>query len=334
MAMPAPRLVHSDSWLDTVAIDYERALLRQNLSPATVRIYGTAIKNFFAFARDQGVDDLHDADRNLIERWQDALRNRTPPLRASSRSLYSTSVRQLLRWAAERDIVDWRLEKAIVGVRTRHNLPRPIPPADLAQLKAYLGPRRPRMTALELRDRAMFYFFLTSAARVSEALQVRRRDFERARVVQKGGTEKELRIPPTVVEMVNDYLAARRDDLPWLWIAHGNNVNAVRKLADSGVREAWRRLCYLLGIDRFTTHQLRHTAITELLDRGIGELAIADHAGHHGLQTIHNYGQVRTHAREQLLDAMEDLAQPAQAGFVKQLQRRSRPGGRPRYGLR
>jgi len=309
LSKPARELIRSESWLDTVAADYERALYRQNLSPATVRVYNGALKNFFTFLREQDVHDLHRLDRDLIERWQDALRAHMPPLKASTRSLYGTGVRKLLRWAAEQDILDGRLEKAIVGVRTRSSQPRPIPPEDLNTLKAFLGPRRPRATVVELRDRALFFCLLTSAARVSEALQMRRRDFERAIVIQKGGTEKALHMPPTAIAMIEDYLAVRKDDLPWLWIGHGNNVNAVKRLEGAGVREAWRRLCYLLHIDRFTTHQLRHTCITEMLARGISELVTADHAGHHDIRQIHVYGQVRDHQRRQALDAMENLAQ-------------------------
>lgn len=322
MAMPAPRLVRSDSWLDVVAHDYERALLRQNLSPATVRIYMAATKQFFGFLRDQEVDDMHQLNADLIERWQDSLRARVPVLKASSRSLYGTATRLLLRWCAEKDIVEWRLEKAVVGVRTRQGRPRPIPPDDLALLKAVLGPRRARMTVVELRDRAMFHYFLTSGARVSEALQVRRRDFERAIVIQKGGSEKQLRIPQTVVAMIHDYLQVRRDALPWLWIAHGNNVNAVRRLEASGVREAWRRLCIQLRIDRFTTHQLRHTCATELLERGISELAIMEHMGHHNLATLHVYGQVRDKQRRQVEEAMEQLAQPGRPLLLPKIGRR------------
>jgi integrase/recombinase XerD len=322
MAMPAPRLVHSDSWLDVIAHDYERALQRENLSPATVRIYLAALKQFSAFLREQGIEDLHQLDRDLVERWQDSLRQRVPPLKSSSRSLYGTATRLLLRWAAEKGIVDWRLEKAVVGTRTRHSLPRPIPPDDLALIKSVLAPRRARMTVVELRDRAMFHYFLTSGARVSEALQVRKRDFERPIVIQKGGTEKELRIPATVVTMVHDYLSVRRDDLPWLWLAHGNNVNAVHRLEASGVREAWRRLCIQLRIDRFTTHQLRHTCATELLERGVSELAIMEHLGHHNLQTLHVYSQVRDKQRKHVEDVMEQLVQPGRPTMLPKTGRR------------
>ena len=335
MAMPAPRLVRSDSWLDYALEGFERSLLREDLSPKTVRSYGIGIKNLFSFLRDQGVDDLADLTRDLLERWQDSLRDHVPTFKAGTRSLYGTAVRQLIRWAADHDMLDLKLERAIVGVRTRHReteeARQPIAEEDLGRLMAYLGPRRARMTVVELRDRALFFYLLTTGARVNEALQVRRDNFQHARVRQKGGSYVELEATPTAMEFIEDYLRARKDDLPWLWIAIGNNTNDHRQLADSGVREAWRRLCYKLGIERFTTHQLRHTAATVLLEGHVDHVAIADHLHHADTRTIHRYSKVRDRVRQKTLDVMENFIHDGAKIAPQMLARRSPPGGRPRY---
>jgi site-specific recombinase XerD len=337
MAMPAPRLVRSDSWLDSVEESFERALLRQDLSPKTVRSYGIGIKNFFAFLRDQGVDDLHHLTREHLENWQDAMRERVPPLKAGSRSLYSTAVKQLIRWAADRDIVDLKLERAIVGVRTRHRSDQetrqPISEEDLARLMAYLGPRRARMTVVDLRDRALFFVLLATGARVNEALQMPRAGFEHSRVRQKGGSYIELELTPSAVDFVHDYLRARSDELPWLWVAHGNHGGEERQLADSGVREAWRRLCYRLSIERFTTHQLRHTSATVLLEGNVDHLAVANHLHHADTRTVHRYAKVRDRVRQKTLDVMENFITDNARTRPQLLERKMPPGGRPRYRL-
>ena len=196
----------------------------------------------------------------------------------------------------------------VVGVRTRHqNEPRPIPPDDLVIIKEYLGPRRPNMTVLELRDRALFYYLFVTTARVREVLQATRRDYLRARVRQKGGGMHDLRTVPTLVMMIEEYLAARTDDLPCLWAAHGNNVHAIRPLRAPGVREIWKRLCIELGIEQFTTHQLRHTGMTELGEAEVAESVIADRAGHADLRTIHRYMKVREGQRLKADAAMEQM---------------------------
>jgi site-specific recombinase XerD len=336
MAMPAPRLISSDSWLENVGDSFSRALLREELSAKTVRSYGIGIKNLFTFLRENDVDDFHDVTRDLLERWQDSMRERTPPLRAGSRSLYSTAVRRLVEWAADRGIVPLELTRAIKGVRTRHRSDeherQPISEEDLAKLMAYLGPRRARTTVLDLRDRALFFFLLETGLRVSEALQVTRESYTKGRVRQKGGRFVDFEITPTVAAFIADYLHARHDQLPWLWIKHGNNTNVTGLLEDSGVREIWRRLCYRLNIERFTTHQLRHTSATVLLDEDIDSLAVAKHLHHADLRTVHKYAKVRRRQQQKTLDVLERVIQQGSRIRPEMLARRSPPGGRPRYG--
>jgi len=331
----AVELVHSDGWLDRVGDGFSRALLREDLSPKTVRTYGTGLKDLFTYLRDQGVDDIHHLTRELLEGWQDDMRERVPALKSSTRGLYATAARQLVRWAADRDMVDLKLERAITGVRTRRKSDeegrQPIDEEDLQRLMVCLGPRRSRMTLIDLRDRALFFFFLETGLRVSEALQVQRTAYQRARVRQKGGSYVEFEITPTVAVFIGDYLRARTDDLPWLWIAIGNNTGQIRQLADSGVREIWRKLCYRLGIERFTTHQLRHTAATILLEQDVDHLAVAKHLHHADTRTVHKYAHVRRKTKQRTLDVMEDFIHEGAQISPELLARRSPPGGRPRY---
>lgn len=340
MSEAARKLHPSESALDRIAESFERALLREEFSPATVRNYGIGVKNLFSFLRDRGVWDFADLTRGLLEEWQDSLRERTPPLKANSRALYATAVRQLIEWAADRDVVDVKLVRAIARVRTRRreqDQRQPIPASDLAQLMAYLGQRRRRMTIIDLRDRALFFFLLETGLRVSEALQVTRAGYIGGRVRQKGGTWIEFAITATVAEMIADYNRVRRDESPWQWVKHGNNAAVEGRLADSGVREIWRRLCAQLGIPRFTTHQLRHTSASLIHEKQLGdELVIAAHLHHADTRTAHRYVKVSDSRKQQVLDGLETLIRRG-AGMSEPrippelLGRRSPPGGRPRY---
>lgn len=304
---PALSVIQPDGWLDQVLEDFERAMLRRQLSANTVRIYRWALQDLFEFLTEGGVSDIRELRREHLERWQDRMVE--THWRPRTRSLAGTAARQLIEWAAERDLVDLRLKKALARVKTPQLLPKPIPPDDLAKIKALLLPRRRKMTIVELRDRALFFYLLTTTARVSEALQVRRDEVHDAVVRQKGGSEKRLMAPPAAMEMVHDYLAARADESPWLWISHRSNA-PLHRLEPPGVREIWRKLARKAGVRYWTTHQLRHTGATELLDAGVPELVIAEVMGHHGLATIHNYAQVRRKQRQQAVDVMEKLMEP------------------------
>lgn len=290
-------------------------MLRRDLSPATVRTYRWAMQDLFEGLKAIGIRDITELTREHLEDWQDhMLEEHWKP---RSRSLAVTAARQLIRWGVDRDLLDARLERALARVKTPDGKPRPIPERDLEIIKAYLLPRRPKMGIVALRDRALFFYLLTTGARVSEALQVRRDDFERPTVRQKGGSEKTLMLPPSTLEMVRDYLRVRIDAEPWLWITHKTNA-PVTRLGPPGVREIWHKLANKLRLKPWTTHQLRHSCATELLAAGVPELAIAEHLGHHGLGTLHVYGQVREPQRQQAVDVMEQLAQsPRPLAFPK-----------------
>lgn len=281
----------------------ERAAKRRQLSPNTVRSYRAGLLDFAAFARGQGCLEPAAVTARVIESWQETLADRVRP---STCSIYATAVRRFIQWTGSETHLSPDLVHALARVRVPDGKPRPLPPHDLQLIKAYLAPWRRNMDIVSLRDRALFFYLLTTGARVSEALQVKRDDYLCPVVVQKGGSQKELRIPPIAAEFVGDYVRARRDDSQWLWISHKTNA-PLGRLGPAGVREVWRKLARKLGIAPWQTHQLRHTCATELLDAGVRELAVAEHLGHHGLGSLHIYGQIRGQERQASVEAMQRL---------------------------
>jgi integrase len=272
-------------------------LLRRGRSPHTVEIYNWGVQTLIKHIGDP---DGQIVNRDLLESWQDSLIDR---LSVRSRSLAATGVRQLIKWAADRDepLCDARLERAIVGIKVNKKQARPLHPNDLIRLTAHLiercdprlakqmGERRP--TLRDLRDRALFHYIMGTGGRVSEILQVHRASFEREVIRQKGGGPKEFVCQPGVAGLIHHYLAARTDDLPWLWIALPPG-KAARQLDPAGVLQIWARLCGAYMIPRFTTHQLRHTAATALAERGHDPLTIATFLGHVDTRSVHVYAKV------------------------------------------
>lgn len=326
----AVAMLDEDGWLDQVLEDFERAMLRRRLSPRTVRIYRWAIGDLFQAMKRRGLTNIQQLDRDVLERWQDAMvaRNLAPRSQQSA----TTAAKALINWAADWDVLDLRLLRALVKVRTPDGDPRPIPEGDLDRILAFLLPRWPHMGVVALRDRAIFVYILTTAARVSEALQARRDDFAAPLVIQKGGSKQTLRPAPVALELIRDYLALRIDDSPWLWISHKTNAPLAR-LNPAGVWEIMQKIGKKAGVKRFTTHQLRHTAITTMHEAEVPALAVMKQAGHHGLGSQHIYGQVREKQRIQAVDAMEERVQRGRAPApVVQLPKLPRYV-RPRYPL-
>lgn len=200
------------------------------------------------------------------------------------------------------------LDRALARVKQPEAEPHPISDADLAKIQADLLPLTPDLTVAQLRDRALFVYILATGARVSGALRPTRENYAAPTVVQKGGTKKTLNVPPRVVEIVGDYLAAREDDSPVLWVIHKNRRH-LQPMNPADVRTVWKKMSKRLGLSYWTTHAIRHTTATVLLAAGIDHLVIAEHLGHHGVATIANYAKVGEKGRQRVLGTMTDLLQ-------------------------
>lgn len=292
--------------LSSLVDAYAAARQRAGIAYRTIEGETATLRSLVAFLAGHGIIRAGDLNRAVLEAWQDRQRPgpRRPRFGASSRARAAGAARSFLRWLATLDLIDHRLAGAVVAVRVPRLAPRPIPAADLERIVTLLKPRPgPYVSTSMLRDRALFFYMLSTAARISEALQVIRSDFDAPMVRQKGGGEKMLLSTPAARQAIQDYLARRRDGNPWLWVGDAEE-RPWKPLTPDGVRLVWIRLARFIGIRPWTSHQLRHTAATVLLNAGIPAVVIADHLGHRGLRTIHRYAAVGQRLRQEAVDAM------------------------------
>lgn len=222
---------------ESIADSVQRFLsyVRRKGSPGsrTPENYAWALGKLQRFCDQLGVSALDELTEPLLEAWQDGLLN--AGLAPKSRALAHTAVRSWLRWLEERDLVSYRLLRSVVPVSAPAGEARPIDKRDVALILEHLGPRPQGLR--ELRDRALWLYLLVTSARISEALQVRRADWQDAVIQQKGGRRRRLRVTETVRAAITDYLAERQDDSIWLWVtsqAGLGDLSAIARTSHSG----------------------------------------------------------------------------------------------------
>lgn len=295
--------------------DLEAAMLRRGRSQRTIDTYRWAWADLIGFCEAAGVHQVGDITEELLEDWQDSLVGRLSP---SSRRVAGAAATNLIKHGARKQLMDRNLEDAIAGVTVRRRLPRPLPDPTLNAVLAHFR-SRPRGGELrDFRDRALFLYLLTTGARISEVLRIRRDDYARPIVVQKGGTEKRLMPPPATIEACQEYVARRSDGRPELFVTHTRGRNPL-PLEPDAVRAVWRRLAAKLGVPAWTTHQLRHTSASILASEGIAALELAEHLGHHDLETVQTYAQISEGRRAGVVDIFEQLVRPEEAPAPKVL---------------
>jgi site-specific recombinase XerD len=308
--------------------EFLRTLKRKGRSPNTLDAYRWALGDWIRFLELRHVAEPRLWTRQIVEFWQDSLEERLQP---KSRSLAATALRVFLAWCEERGKVQPDLHRFVDQVTVPRRIPRPVPAEDLGLLKQYFRSCPPRGEVMARRDRALFLFLIGTCARVSEALSVNRTDLQEdgtARVVEKGGHDHILVTPKFALIALRDYLSVRTDSHPALWVTH--DVRPTRSLTPAAVRKIWRRVAEHLGLSSWTTHQLRHTGATELLNAGVALEVIAAQLGHHGLASVQIYAQLRMSRRREAADVLDESfdVQPEKTVVFRKPRKRPRGSAR------
>jgi integrase/recombinase XerC len=195
---------------------------------------------------------------------------------------------------------------ALSAVRTP-KLPRSLPkPLTASSAKALtdadMRAGEARDQWVLARDAAVLALLYGCGLRISEALSLKRRDFNGApdalTVTGKGNKTRMVPLLPQVAQRVADYVALCPHDLP----INGPLFVGARggTLSPRIVQLAMERLRGALGLpDTATPHALRHSFATHLLAGGGDLRAIQELLGHASLSTTQIYTAVDA---ERLLD--------------------------------
>ena len=177
--------------------------------------------------------------------------------------------------------------------RPPKSVPKPVSQEDARALLTAIFRRRGEDWAKQ-RDFALLMMLYGSGLRISEALDLTRRDVplgDWLRITGKGGKIREVPVLPAIAEAVAAYVGAcpfdGGPDAPLFVSARGNafGARAAQRLVES------LRLELSLPA-HVTPHALRHAFATHLLGNGADLRAIQELLGHASLSTTQRYTNV------------------------------------------
>lgn len=150
-------------------------------------------------------------------------------------------------------------------------------------------------TPTGLRDRTLFELLYSSGLRVGEAasLRVKDIDFERRLMIVRGKFDRDRMVP--ISEVAHDFLVhylGTRIDNPEAWIFPGRDG----RLAQTTISERFRELLRRFDMDRpeISTHSIRHSTATHLLENGASVRHVQELLGHRDIESTVRYTQVMT----------------------------------------
>ena len=168
----------------------------------------------------------------------------------------------------------------------------------------------PTDTENGLRDRAIIEMLFSGGLRVSElvslnrdSINLKRREFI---VRGKGNKDRPIFISKAAADRVQEYLDARTDDLPALFLNNSQNQNIpdtsgdFRRISQRSIQRIVEKYAKLAGITKHVTpHTLRHSFATDLLMNGADIRSVQAMLGHSDISTTQIYTHVTDpHLRE------------------------------------
>jgi integrase/recombinase XerC len=306
------RPVHGDDALH----DYLRGVEHgRQLSPNTVAAYRRDLHDLAAF-----LDRHHDGeswtwarvDRLAIRAWLAELSRRGLARRSIARKL--SAARSFFRFLHREDLIDLNPARAVRAPKLEKTLPGWLSRLEIERLFDVAEYGAADNTLRGTRDHAIVELFYATGMRLSELHGLDTGDVdlvsEQARVLGKGRKERIVPLGGAAVAALRRYELRRRDVL-------ARNVDADRHalfLSERGRRLSRRQLQNIVRgfLDKvaddagLSTHSLRHSFATHLLDAGADLLAVKELLGHASLSTTRIY----THIAKDRLKRVYDQAHP------------------------
>ena len=158
-------------------------------------------------------------------------------------------------------------------------------------------------TETGLRDRAIIELLFSGGLRVSELCSLNRDSINLTRrefmVRGKGKKDRPIFIDQTTADHLEEYLNARNDTLPALFLNNSSNQNIpdtsgdFRRLSPRSIERIIQKYARLAGITKHVTpHTLRHSFATDLLMNGADLRSVQSLLGHANIATTQIYNHI------------------------------------------
>ena len=274
-------------------------------SQNTIRNYSLYLERFIEFAGDIEVVKITSEMIRRYRLWLNRYKNDNDgkALSILTQSYHLIALRGFLTYLSRRDIPSLSADKIILPKTVRKQV-------TFLQYDEVVNliDNIPLDSEQGLRDRAIIELLFSSALRVSELvnlnrdhINLKRREFM---VRGKGQKDRPVFVSQHAAEQVENYLQARQDSLPALFLSYSRRSTKptmsgdYRRLSARSIQRMISHYARLAGITKHVSpHTMRHSFATDLLMNGADLRSVQSLLGHSSISTT----QVYTHVTDQHL---------------------------------
>ena len=274
-------------------------------SQNTIRNYSLYLERFIEFAGDIEVVKITSEMIRRYRLWLNRYKNDNDGKELSilTQSYHLIALRGFLTYLSRRDIPSLSADKIILPKTIRKQV-------TFLQYDEVVNliDNIPLDSEQGLRDRAIIELLFSSGLRVSELvnlnrdhINLKRREFM---VRGKGQKDRPVFVSQHAAEHVENYLQARQDSLPALFLNYSRRSTKpttsgdYRRLSARSIQRMISHYARLAGITKHVSpHTMRHSFATDLLMNGADLRSVQSLLGHSSISTT----QVYTHVTDQHL---------------------------------
>ncbi len=288
----------STSYQSLVKTYLEYLEIERGRSSRTIRNYAFYLERFGEWAGYPGpkaiTEELVRKYRLHLNRDYDGRDGNQ--LKKSTQNYHLIALRSFLQFLARRDVVTLAANKIELAKQDGRKIEF-LEEDELERLR-----RAPEKIGgiLGKRERAVIELLYCSGLRVSELaglhidqINLKKDEFT---VTGKGSKHRVAFLTKDARDALRDYLEARRDTSPYLFVGHDRAKDAREEslpLSPRSVQRSVEKLATIAGITkRISPHVLRHTFATELLRNGADIRSVQAMLGHESITTTQIYTHV------------------------------------------
>ncbi len=274
-------------------------------SPRTIENYKLYLERFIDFAGDIDVAKITSETIRKYRLWLNRYKNSNTgeELLLITQNYHLIALRGLLTYLSQRDISSLAADKITLPKTVRKQVTF-LHYDEVVRLIEQI----PLDNEPGLRDRAIIELLFSSGLRVSELVNLNRDHINLARrefmVRGKGQKDRPVFVSMSAAEHVKNYLDARSDSLPALFISYSRRLakpsvsGDYRRLSARSIQRMVSHYARLAGITKHVSpHTMRHSFATDLLMNGADLRAVQSMLGHSNIATT----QIYTHVTDQHL---------------------------------
>ena len=274
--------------------EYEEYLqILKDKSPKTQQLYQVYLEQFFKHFNIVSVEDIGKLkSKNFVE-FRDSVSGGI-----TTKNLSLTIIKVFMNFLAERKYIS-NMEEIRIVKRIKQ-------PKKVTKILTDDEKKRLLDAAKYLDVKTILAMMIYGGLRRDEIVKLKKSDYQDGRILinGKGNRQRRIKVFPMVRELLDEYLANRKDDCDALFVAHRSIGGVVHSLTGQAVWQQVRSTCERAGIDPHLCHPhlLRHNFASGLINSGTNMILVRDLMGHSSIATTELY----SHSQSSVLDDVID----------------------------